>query len=450
MQTSVRYRRAIACLAAVLGASSLLALDPKAGLTTIHAFGSSEAYAPDGTLVSDANGALYGPTYYGGASGAGTIFQLIPPATGTTWTENLLYSFTGGADGSTPWQALVVDASGNVYGAALYGGNANPTCVNAACGVIFELSPPTASGGAWTETVLYSFTGGADGGNPNGHLVFDTKGNLYGTALAGGIVNGACPGAPEGDIQSGCGVVFRLEPPKTTGGAWTEQVLYSFTGAADGASPGSGVTLDLHGNLFGTTALGGDTAGCPSAVSGADAGCGVVYELSRSAGSVVESVLYAFTGGKDGAYPSEALLLNRKGVLYGTTPVDNITTSTQNGTVFELAPPSGGGAWAFTSILNFSKKEGSQPHCDLTENAAGTLYGTTFLGGKYNRGTLFTLKPPTTKGGAWKQTLAHSFTGSKDGSSPLGGVLPGKGGVLYGTTFTGKSSTAGTAFQMTL
>jgi uncharacterized repeat protein (TIGR03803 family) len=206
------------------------------------------------------------------------------------------------------------------------------------------------------------------------------------------------------------------------------------------------VTLNGHGDLFGTTLLGGDIAACPNSTAGADAGCGVAYELTRSAGTVVETVLHTFTGGKDGGNPAEALLLNSKGKLFGVTPLGG---TSGNGTVFELAPPSGSGAWTFTTILAFNKKDGSEPHCDLATNPAGTLYGTTYLGGKFNRGTLFTLKPPKT-GTAWKETIAHSFTGSTDGSSPLGGVLPAKGGILYGTTYTGKSSTAGTVFQMTL
>jgi len=164
-------------------------------------------------------------------------------AFGVVPSERVLYSFRGGSDGSSPQGALVADKAGNLYGTTAEGGSSN--CVSG-CGIVFQLSPPATSGGSWTETVLYRFLGGTDGAAPGSDLIFDAAGNLYGTTMGGG------------DASSD-GTVFQLTPP-AQGGPWTETVLYRFAGGADGKAPLSGLVFDKVGNLYGTTLFGGTTS----------------------------------------------------------------------------------------------------------------------------------------------------------------------------------------------
>ena len=200
------------------------------------------------------------------------MFKLAPNPDGT-WTERVLYSFTGGADGLIPLAGLVFDAAGNLYGTTGYGGADGS-------GVVFKLAPNP--DGTWTESVLYSFTGYADGSIPGAGLIFDPTGNLYGTTTSGGPFSaGECP--------AGCGVVFKLAP--NPDGTWTESVLHSFTGA-DGQYPRAGLVFDVAGNLYGTTNGGGPDND------------GVVFKLKPNLdGTWTESVLYSFKDGADGGFP---------------------------------------------------------------------------------------------------------------------------------------------------
>ena len=189
---------------------------------------------------------LYGTTVFGGANGAGTVFELTPPSSPRgAWTFTILYSFSpftifpGGAtgDGNGPAAGLISDATGALYGTTANGG-AN------GYGTVFKLTPPAVAGGPWTETVLYSFTGGSDGGSPKASLIFDESGALYSTTTVGGL--------------NGQGTVFKLTPPGVPDGAWTETVLYSFAGLDVGTSPsGAGLIFDSSGALYGTTSTGG-------------------------------------------------------------------------------------------------------------------------------------------------------------------------------------------------
>jgi uncharacterized repeat protein (TIGR03803 family) len=195
-----------------------------------------------GILVFDAAGNLYGTG--GGGSGycnlvgpCGVIFELSPTPLG--WTESVLHDFSG-LDGAFPSGGLILDATGNLYGTTKVGGGSG--CGGAGCGVVFELSP-TSSG--WTETVLYTFTGGTDGGEPYGGLTSDGRGRLYGTASIGGSSS---------KCSSGCGTVFTLS---NTSNAWNFSVLHSFTGGSDGAEPSAALVIDSTGNLYGTAAAGG-------------------------------------------------------------------------------------------------------------------------------------------------------------------------------------------------
>jgi hypothetical protein len=189
---------------------------------TLYSFkGGPDGAFPGANLIADKAGNLYGTTEAGGNGGChgqlgcGTVFELSPPpAPGGKWTESVLHLFSPDVDGINPMGGLVLDAKGNLYGTA-WGG----------AGVVFELSPPAAPGGSWTETVLYSFQGGLeDGENPTGALVLDSKGNLYGTTAMGG--NNSCN-------SIGCGVVFQLAPPPVPGGDWTETILHTFAGPSE-------------------------------------------------------------------------------------------------------------------------------------------------------------------------------------------------------------------------
>jgi uncharacterized repeat protein (TIGR03803 family) len=218
-----------------------------------QAFGASESIlwsfgtaanggAPLGGLISDTAGNLYGTTFSGGTNDLlpdGTVFELTPPSTsGGNWSESVLWSFNG-TDGSEPVAGLIMDKGGNLYGTTTEGG------AHASEGTVFELTPPSTSGGGWTESILWSFgVTATDGRYPFGGLISDSAGNLYGTTQQGGVHN--------------VGTVFKLIPPSTSGGNWAESILWSFAGIGiDGAAPEAGLIMDSSGNLYGTTVEGG-------------------------------------------------------------------------------------------------------------------------------------------------------------------------------------------------
>ena len=182
--------------------------------------------SPYGSLVMDAAGNLYGTTTEGGGSGCGGsgcgfAWKLAPNPDGTWGILSLLHSFQNGADGTDPSAGLIFDAAGNLYGTTQFGG------AYGFGGVVFKLAPNP--DGTWTETVLHSFGNDGDGFHPIAGLVFDVAGNLYGTTYGG----------PGSGCAEGCGVVFKLAP--NSDGTWTESVLYSFTGGADGGAPEAGL-----------------------------------------------------------------------------------------------------------------------------------------------------------------------------------------------------------------
>jgi len=269
---------------------------------------------------------------------------------------------------------------------------------------------------ASTEKVLYSFgTNEGDGGVPYGGLIFDAAANLYGTTSGGGTYND--------------GTVFELTPK--AGGGWTEKVLHSFSGK-DGAVPYAGLIFDSVGNLYGTTYEGGAYND------------GTVFELTPEAGGGwKEKVLHSFSG-KDGVYPTASLIFDAAGNLYGTTSDGG---AYYDGTVFELTPKAGGG-WTEKVLHSFSGKEGAVPYAGLIFDAAGNLYGTTFMGGtniKY--GTVFELTPKA--GGGWKEKVLHSFY-SQDGDEPIAGLIFDAAGNLYGMTSSGGiNNNYGTVFELT-
>ncbi len=272
--------------------------------------------------------------------------------------QELAFPFNG-KEGAFPQGGVIADANGNLYGTTSTGGTYG-------FGVVYELSPGGA--GKAIENVLYSFGNSPDGANPVGNLIFDNAGNLYGVTEKGGL---------------GVGTVFELSPPAFSG-AWTEKVLYSFhSQTGDGAFPMAGLVFDEVGNLYGTTS-GGDTC------------------------------------------------------------------NTAN-TVFELTPPSqAGGAWSQTVLYTFPSdaSQGCVPLAPVLFDAAGNLYGTTYLGGKFHQvGTIFELSPPAIQGQPWTQTVLFNFNGT-GGRFPQAGLTMAANGVLFGTASSGGANGLGTAFSL--
>lgn len=292
------------------GASNLGAvyrLAPAGGgnwkLSVLHSFsgglggGTPSFYYPVG-LTRDSVGNLYGTTVYGGTHPYGGLVFKLTPNTNGGWVYSVLYNFTGGVDGSMPLgNSLALDSTGNLYGTTESGGSSG-------VGVAFKLTPtPT---GPWTETVLHSFSGGVDGAFPNGGLVLDSSGSLYGTTNGGGSQSACFPG---------CGVIFKLTPSGND--SWTESVLYTFVG---GESPYANLIADSQGNFYGTTWAYG----------------GTVYKLSRTGvGKWAETALYTFVPPNDGSSPYAGLARDGAGNLYGTTTYGG---TSYGGTVFEITP----------------------------------------------------------------------------------------------------------------
>ncbi len=276
------------------------------------------------------------------------------------------------------------------------------------------------------EKVLYSFNGG-DGAFPDAGLILDVYGNLYGTTAGGGVSNPRCDKAN----FLGCGTVFQLTPGANE--TWTETVLHSFTGPPDGSEPSASLVLDAHGNLYGTTVAGGASgSGCYGY------GCGVVFRLSPTAnGKWAEEVLHSFDG-RDGSAPSADLILDADGNLYGTTSQGGVYGS---GTVFELTPSARGG-WKETVLHNFDGKDGANPLAGLIFDAAGNLYGTTYVGGAYYFGTAFQLKRGDKN--RWTENVLASFNTGSIGYYPSAALVFDKAGNLYGTT----AGNSGSAFEL--
>jgi hypothetical protein len=403
----------------------------------LHSFqgGANDGSDPAGGVVFDAHGNLYGATTGGGSASCGpiagecgTVFQVTPPAQkGGSWTETLIYQFQGKGsnDASVPTSGLIRDATGNLYGVTGYGGTGDCvlTGVLAGCGTVYELSPPKQKGGVWTETLLYSFPTAKQGYLPNGSLVFDSAGNLYGATVFGGDRGSTC------NIFYGgqCGTVFKLSPPKSKGGKWTEKVLHSFAGISngqqtgDGANPNGGLVLDSKGKLYGTTFIGGYN--CPQFQG---VGCGTVFELKapkKAGGAWTEKILHRFTDGNDGAGPNGGLIFDAKGSLYGTGGAGGTQDS---GVVFRFTQTSG--RWIETVLYSFrGTKDESDPK-GLVFDSLGNLYCPS--------GSIVRLKPPKRGEGSWTLSVLYEFQGPPDGSSPLA-LIFGAGGALYGTTLYG-------------
>ena len=395
-----------------------------------------------GNLVADSAGNLYGTTLEGGSAKYwGVVYELVRPvAPKTAWTEIVLYNFTAGIHGGEPQAGVIFDKAGNLYGTTTRAGDFRH-------GTVFQLTPPATPGGKWTESTLHSFDpASGDGSSPVGELALDSAGNLYGVTEYGGANQRlACANS----IHPGCGAVFQLSPPATPGGTWTETILHSFN-YGQGGFPEGGAILDANGVLYGTTYEGGLY------------GDGVVYKLAPPAvegGAWAYRVIHAFhpaSGSSEGGYPRSALTLHGSGVLYGTTWAQG---TYGGGTVFQLVPPaSAGGAWIENVLYSFGSAtgDGSAPAANVIFGSAGNIFGTTSSGGAMTTscsipgcGAIFQLTPPATDGGAWTETILHSFPSTQtDGARPTGGLILSKG-VLFGVTQSSGTNGEGTVYAVT-
>lgn len=434
----MRFRKPSPLLIAALAVGAItfsLAVRAQAQTETqLYAFQSvPDGSLPSGSLIADSSGNLYGTTVEAGNGGGncllgcGTVFQLVPNGSGG-WTENVLHSFTGGSDGAQPQGSLILDSAGNLYGTAFQGGISCTLAGSAGCGVVFELSP--SGGGSWTETVLYNFTGGKDGALPLAALTFDAAGNLYGTASSGANKIGFLYG----------GSVFQLVPGSS---GWTEHTLYDFHGA-DGQAPASTLVFDGAGNLYGTTQEGGTTC---------SGGCGVVFKLTpTSSGPWTEKVIHYFNN-TNGSGPYSGVTFDAAGNLYGTTVEGGNQRDCTNGcgTAFELSPTSSGN-WKQTRLYNFHNTDGRNPYAGVIVDASGNLFGDTNEGGDLSCtnagcGVVYKLTPGST---GWTETVLHVFgTTTDDGIIPFGGVIEDSSGNLYFTTQHGGTTGYGGAFEIT-
>jgi uncharacterized repeat protein (TIGR03803 family) len=403
---------------------------------------------PEAGLVRDAAGNLYGATTGGGAfaCNCGVVFMVSPPASGSTrWTETILHTFQGYPnDGGAPLANLTFDSAGNLYGTTLIGGAAQ-------AGTVFKLTPPAAGQTQWTESILYEFSGAnGDGQFPYSSLVADASGNLYGSSFLGGASNQ--------------GMAYELVPPTGEATAWSLIALHSFAGGTDGANPVSGLTFDSQGNLYGTTFSNGLSGVAGGTVYQLTPSGGAFTE------TVLHTFTGAIPGGTpvDGALPYGNLVLNSKGHIFGTTLAGGggqiIPGELSNGgAVFEVSPPSGSGTtWRETLIHSFngdtgdpSTTDGESPYGGLVFDAQGNLYGATAQGGTNDFGMVFSLAPPAAGSSAWTETVLHNFQGFPDGVGPYGSLILDASGDLYGVTRNGtslspNSDQIGTVFDITL
>ncbi len=311
----------------------------------------------DGGVIVGPDGNVYGMTEIGGTNcaprGCGTVYQLRPPAaicraTSCPWTKTILYSFGGTPDGANPNIGnLTFDRAGNLYGVTGGGGAYNN-------GTVFKL---TRSGNSWTESVLWSFAGNSDGVAPTGTLVFDSAGNLYGTATGGGA--------------NSAGTVFELSPSQS---GWTETTLYSLDQNEEGYEPFGGVALDQHGNIFGATFEGGPHGG------------GTAFGLTPSSGGWTSTLLASFSGYEG---PFDAPSVDPAGNVYLTNTVVGIGGGS---VVYRFTY--GNGSWNSTALHTFSGgDDGSVPAASVLIDGTGNLYSTAIAGGHYGQGVVFEITP---------------------------------------------------------
>lgn len=380
--------------------------------STLYTFSENTNFWPQGTLIEDAKGNLYGTTRGGGTYGVGTVFELSPPATsGAAWTMTYIYSFVPyGSGGWVPISDLVQDKTGAFYGTTYNGGNS--TCN---CGTVYKLNPPTVAGGAWTESQIYAFPYDSVHGRlpANAALTLTTNGTLYGVTVQGGTYDH--------------GVLYQLQTKN--GKTYTEKDLYSFGEQGDADTPSGPVAVDSAGNLYGVTIWGGVN------------NVGTVYKYTPATATTPasETILHSFTyTGGDGFQPTGNLVFDSGGDIYGTTTFGGDADS--DGAVYTLQPVKGG-TYTESLIYQFSETTGTNPIAGLVWNTTNhSLYGTTsFFGApKVGEGTVYQLLPPTTKGGTWTEVTIFDLDYAVIGGYPAGNITrDAKTGTLYGTSQNG-------------
>jgi len=408
---------AIAALLFILSAQLCVAQETLLYSFSFNTLDTYDGAAPIGNLIFDSNGNLYGATSSGGSSSDGGMIFELSPKAGGGWTEKILYPFTGNGGGSAPNGSLIFDSKGNLYGTA--------------SNVVFELSPQ--AGGVWTEQVLYTFSGETDPNTPNGGLIFDKSGNLYGTSSSGGAYDAY-------------GTVYELSPPASSG-PWTEQILHSFNNNfVDGYRPLGSLVFDANGNLYGTTSYGGVN------------GMGTVFELTPGSGGVwTENIIFNQSYSET---PYANLIFDTEGNLYSTSFSGGAPNQTvgQHGTAFELSPPQSGTAWTEQILHSFAQDatDGGSLAAGLISDTKGNLYSTTFHGGPYytegvtanTDGTIFELLPQQT--GGYAEDVLYIFgTAANDGVLPTAGVISDSNGNLYGVTSEGGAYGYGAVYEYT-
>ena len=401
----------------LLSALGLAPAAPAQSYKVIYNFtGQADGANPLGGVTMDSAGNLYGTTFAGGRRGFGNLYRLV--RSGSSWVFYLVYTFLGftqtSIDGANPYARPVIGPDGFLYGTTRSGGNGDGCRELHGCGTVYKVQPKPGGGplDPWQEIVLYQF-GTYDGSDPYyGDVVFDTAGNLYGMTRNGGA--------------NLLGAVYELSPGS---GGWTESVLYSFSGA-DGSTPLSGPSLDLAGNLYGTTSAGGTS------------NWGTVFQLKPSVASWMESVLHNFQGISDGSTPSSGISVDTAGNLYGATQAGG---PGGGGTAFELLP-AGGGVWSLSTLVGFKSAVFGGSYRTLAMDRAGNLYGTTAADGASQRGSVFKLSPVN---GGWVETSLHDFTGGADGAAPYGNLAFDAYGNIYGTASMGGAYGNGVVFQIT-
>ncbi len=357
-----------------------------AGLTVVGSAGFYSPYSftgdvdgnlPVGGVAIDGSGNIYGTANQGGTYGYGTIWELS-----ASGSFSVLYSFTGNDDGGNPTGGIALDGLGNLYGTTNSGGTGGG-------GTIWQVTTL----GAFN--LLYGFSGNADGGNPYGGVALDSSGNLYGTTYSGGSGNS--------------GTVWQV----TTGGTFS--TLYSFTDGSDGGFPYGGVAVDVSGNLYGTASAGGDSD------------CGTVWKLTTGG----FTNLYSFSGGTDGSVPYGGISIDASGNVFGTTSEGG---ANDGGTIWQITA-----AGAFNALYSFAPDtDGNYSVGSVAVDPSGNLFGTTSAGGTGANGTLWEYSA----GGSY--SVLYSFSGNADGSGAGGNIALDASGALYGVAASGGSVSDGT------
>lgn len=377
--------------------------------------GGADGAYPSTGLTIDGVGNIYGTAFGGGTKGYGTIFNLDNDGSG--WALAPVYSFQAGSDGAGPIGAVAIGPDGSVYGSTSAGGGGPCLSENGyrGCGTVYSLRPPQRAPHTavynWSSTILHRFSIN-DGSYPQGPLTFDSSGNIYGTTVNGG--------------NAGWGLIYKLIP---SGGGWSQDILYQAQGNGDGEYPWDGVVFDQSGNLYGVFTQSGPN------------NYGALYELSPSGSGWKESTVHSFTySGNNGSTPQGGPIFDNSGNLYGSTVHD----VSGGGTVFEMTRS--GGGWSYNFLYGLTGGIGLGPYDKLTMDAAGNLYGTTYGDGQYGYGSVFKL---TRSGGGWTYSSLHDFTGGKDGANPICQLVFDASGNLYGTAISGGAHNVGVVFEIT-